>query len=389
MSTKKLDYSKWDHIEISDDEDDTHPNIDTPSLFRWRHQARVERMEKDQKEKEEFQKGITDHQQKLQNIKQKLKEAENTPDQGLNMSKLKMEMEELQRQEDEWKQKEEELKKKEKLTPLNVDTICHEGKSKTIINKPEPRKKEQMSEEEKMERQQKFTKENEKLIKKFGMLRKYDDSQEFLLEHPQLTCEETANYLVIWCINLEMEEKHDLMNHVAHQTIVMQFILELARSLELDPRGCVRAFFSRIKLAEQQYMDAFNDELESFKDRIRKRAQVKMEEAMKQVEEEERQQRLGPGGLDPVEVFESLPQVLQECFESKDIAMLQEAVLKLPKEEAEYHIKRCIDSGLWVPGGADKAADSDEPSDAAEAAAAAGGSEAAAAPEEDPYSKLD
>ena len=42
---------------------------------------------------------------------------------------------------------------------------------------------------------------------------------------------------------------------------------------------------SRIKQAEKQYMDAFNDELESFKDRIRKRAQVKIEEAMQQVEE--------------------------------------------------------------------------------------------------------
>ena len=42
---------------------------------------------------------------------------------------------------------------------------------------------------------------------------------------------------------------------------------------------------ARIKLAEKQYMDAFNDELESFKDRIRKRAQAKIEEAMRQVEE--------------------------------------------------------------------------------------------------------
>jgi len=42
---------------------------------------------------------------------------------------------------------------------------------------------------------------------------------------------------------------------------------------------------ARIKLAEKQYMDAFNDELESFKDRIRKRAQAKIEEAMLQVEE--------------------------------------------------------------------------------------------------------
>lgn len=47
-----------------------------------------------------------------------------------------------------------------------------------------------------------------------------------------------------------------------------------------DVIGC-----ARIKLAEKQYMDAFNDELESFKDRIRKRAQAKIEEAMRQVEE--------------------------------------------------------------------------------------------------------
>ena len=30
-----IDYSKWKAIEVSDDEDDTHPNIDTPSLFRF------------------------------------------------------------------------------------------------------------------------------------------------------------------------------------------------------------------------------------------------------------------------------------------------------------------------------------------------------------------
>lgn len=43
-------------LQISDDEDDTHPNIDTPSLFRWRHQARVERMEEQKREKAELEK---------------------------------------------------------------------------------------------------------------------------------------------------------------------------------------------------------------------------------------------------------------------------------------------------------------------------------------------
>ena len=29
--------------------------------------------------------------------------------------------------------------------------------------------------------------------------------------------------------------------------------------------------------------------------------------------------------------------------------MLQKVLMSMPKEEAENHLKRCIDSGLWVP----------------------------------------
>jgi len=35
------------------------------------------------------------------------------------------------------------------------------------------------------------------------------------------------------------------MEQVAHQTIVMQFVLELAKQTDVDPRSCVRPFFSR------------------------------------------------------------------------------------------------------------------------------------------------
>ena len=79
------------------------------------------------------------------------------------------------------------------------------------------------------------------------------------------------------------------------------------------------------------------------------RAKVRIEEATRALEEEERKERLGPGGLDPVEVMETLPQELQECFETKSVAKLQEVLASLHKEEATYHMKRCIDSGLWVP----------------------------------------
>lgn len=48
------------------------------------------------------------------------------------------------------------------------------------------------------------------------------------------------------------------MEQVAHQTIVMQFILELAKSLKVDPRGCFRQFFEKIKVTtwmfDQKYV---------------------------------------------------------------------------------------------------------------------------------------
>ena len=71
-----IDYSKWKTIEVSDDEDDTHPNIDTPSLFRWRHQARLERMAEQQIAKEEVEAGKKETGSKLQEIEDKLKSAD-------------------------------------------------------------------------------------------------------------------------------------------------------------------------------------------------------------------------------------------------------------------------------------------------------------------------
>lgn len=61
--------------------------------------------------------------------------------------------------------------------------------------------------------------------------------------------------------------------------------------------------------ADKPYQEYFDRELDLLKERVRRCAQARMEGAMKELEEEERQKRLGPGGLDPIEVYESLPKV--------------------------------------------------------------------------------
>ncbi|KAH9580842.1 hsp90 co-chaperone Cdc37, variant 3 [Schistosoma haematobium] len=194
----RLNYSKWDHIEVSDDEDDTHPNIDTPSLFRWRHQARLERDAAWKKEKAEFENNYKSFLTKYNEAQQKLNKAKETGSD--NIQELQKKLDELEVEAKEWSVKVTEIQKKERLRPLNIDTICKDAKSKT----------------------------------------------------------------------------------------------------------------------------------------------------------EEKQKRLGPGGLDPVEVFESLPTNLQECFEKKDVELLKTVLCSMDPQQAEYHMKRCVDSGLWVDNARDQ-----------------------------------
>ena len=75
-------------------------------------------------------------------------------------------------------------------------------------------------------------------------------------------------------------------------------------------------------------------------------------EAQKEAPKEkelDRKTRLEPGGLDPKEVFETLPDALQECFESQDKQRLRECIKAMNQEDARYHMKRCVASGLWKP----------------------------------------
>lgn len=355
-----VDYSKWDHIEVSDDEDETHPNIDTKSLFKWRHEARVQRMDDMDKKKEDLTKRIQDNDSKMKNIKENLKNAKTAKDDS-KIKAAQNSLEQLQIEDEKLKDERTFLEKEEKAQPWNVDTLSKPGFTKTIINTSKP-KREDMTEEEQLEESKKFMEKYKPDIKKYGMMKEYFDSEEFLMKNSHLTCEDTANYLVIWCIDLQVEEKEALMERVAHQTICMQFLLELARSLKIDPRAAIQGFFQKMRKGDEEYMKGFNDELSAFIGRVKERAQARIDKAMKEYEEEERQKRLGPGGLDPVEVMESLPKELQTCFETKDIQMLQDVFGAMPDEEARYHLKRCVDSGLWVPDANKANADGTAPS---------------------------
>ena len=60
---------------------------------------------------------------------------------------------------------------------------------------------------------------------------------------------------------------------------------------------------------------------------------------------------VGPGGLHPKDVFDTLPPELQKCFITQDVELIKTVLMEMKPEDAKYHFNRCIASGLWNPGG--------------------------------------
>nr|XP_060618259.1 hsp90 co-chaperone Cdc37-like 1 [Anolis sagrei ordinatus] len=177
-------------------------------------------------------------------------------------AKEQTEVAELKWREEEWRRKEEVLRKEERQDMWNTDFDSKEVFNKSFINQ---RKRKETEDDV----SKSFMQKHEQKIRHFGMLNRWLDSQRFLSDHPYLVCEETAKYLFLWCFHLEAEQKGALMEQVAHQAVVMQFIIEMAKSCNVDPRGCFRLFFQRANTGEEGYLEAFKNELEAFKSRVR------------------------------------------------------------------------------------------------------------------------
>lgn len=348
-----IDYSKWNNINISDDEDDTHPNVDTPSLFKWRHEARVEKNK---------QKAVEDKQRSAQ-IKQAALSVKTTQ-QKLDAAtseeeKKKWEAQLLQETADHeaYLAKEKAIKEhEEKFPEWDVDNISKEKFDKTRINKDVVAPKAEVDETD-PDSLKEFMDKHEKEAKHFGMLSKLKDTAEYMRQHIVLASPHTASYLLLWAIDLEMEKKHALAGRILHQTLIINYICEVAKTSKIDPRDATPGFFKRILHAEEtnaEYLDGFQTELSALKKRVAERALVKLEEAkdeLRKEEEAERAERIkeSPGGLDPQEIFENLPRELQECFESRNTDKLQEVLKNMDVDEAKKHMRACADSGLWVP----------------------------------------
>lgn len=324
MSKLSFDYAKWDRLEISDDEDTFHPNLDKGL------NVRVNRITRDRKEEE------------------------------IDTEKAELEA----------KGQLDKAAKLETKRPLHVGNVCHVTEERTIIQSSDGSKKDKLKKGEEsfsIDEYGQFKIDNKKIFEDFENA-DWEQSHSMLMEYGHILMEDYANsYFMLTALDEEMKGNKKRSARLCRQGQIISQIHQLAEPMKRPPRDLVPRFFEKFerdasRAAFQEGVDHFQKHLANRA--IEKKKEQEEEEAKEAAQEEELQpvplieamytmtleDRKGPGGLDPVEVFESLPVEMQDCFKSGDIELLKKVASAMPTADFENHFQRCIDAGLWSKG---------------------------------------
>jgi cell division cycle protein 37 len=136
MARRSLDYSKWDNIELSDDESDLHPNIDKDSWFRMKHRTRLEREQKEDMEMAEYDKLSQEDNIRIRILKTRITritkgEALDEDEDLEDLEALQGELDELQGRIVVREKRKNEIKERRMW---NIDNICQTKEEKSMLN---------------------------------------------------------------------------------------------------------------------------------------------------------------------------------------------------------------------------------------------------------------
>jgi cell division cycle protein 37 len=408
-----FNYSKWDKIELSDDESDLHPNIDKDSWFRLKHRTRLEREEKEDQEVANYNKLNAEDNSRLAIIKATIAKsksgAADEDSQYEDFEALEVEQKDLEGRIATRMKRIEEINERRKW---NIDNICKVKDDKSQLNSAtttslkaadfEPtgvtaKSIENNSKKEKPAEIAKpapaasaapaataaptATSTTKKASStstsvssavtpvgpahpesKFEVL-SYND---YVLLHEKLLeeysvihdLEQTKNFLFRHCGVLLHEHSQSYM---------------LLSSLEDEMNGKR----DRMKLVSRQCQILIHindlgvsmrrdprDVILPFFQRIEEKEYLSaflkaVEDFIKKIQnraiekrkEMDAERAEEDEGLDPEiqRVLDSLPTELREAFESQSIEVLQSVLAKMDPAEAKRHMKACVDCGLWVP----------------------------------------
>ena len=365
-----FDHSKWDKLDLSDDDDETcHPNIEKQSWKRIMRQKRAQRVEQEKRDLKKMRDGQADDEARVAALSARLAaidagDAAARAPVAKELAQAKAAVEEAKAA----------IEKFERARKIVFEDVCAETENRTIVNAGNTVYKSKYELAKGMSYDE-YVGAHGKTLDTYASLRSDKATQEYLTEHTELLNEHGEGYLLLKALDHEMNGRHREMEGTARQYQLMNYVIEVAKLPGKDPRGCIKPFFAKVDKGSEKFVKGFDDDLGKFITRLRDRAKTKLAAgeaspfALVEQEREEAEERaknvvhvdddgveyeaagLGPGGLDPNEVLASLPESMQKAFLSQDVPALEAALKAMDPAEANHHMKRCIDSGLWNADG--------------------------------------
>ena len=362
-----FDYSKWDKLELSDDED-LHPGaqfIEANTLRRIKRESQQNKASEIDAKIKEYEKTIKETKKKIKTLEIDIVEGSLAGGEDA----LQRVRDELNNLETTLRDTEEKLEAEKKKRTFSAEELCKVTTSKSLVGKDcVPTEVSVNVQAQKMTYEaycEKYEKELDTLAEggdketKNQNKNPYARIEAYLSKHTHLVCEHALGYLLLKALYEEMDGVVGLEKvlSTAKAGFALKSISDFATANKRTMLDQYKPFFVRLlendekvlreyELAEMEYVEKLIERAE--KKKIEE-ADAKKVEGTTQTVEDIETPPLGPGGLDPVEVFESLPKEMQSAFESGDVEALREYVNALSMKDAKFYMRRMVDSGLWVP----------------------------------------
>lgn len=321
-----VDYSKWNNIDLSDDDSDCHPNIERNTWLRLKKEKKQRDQEEAEAAKAREDAKNADNIKRVAEIEEKLRAGED-PKLREEHKKLTASIEAHRAK----RAKEEELAKK--YPKWDDSTICRDGFSKTIVNAPASKPsstassasassttatsasgKATVTTTETIHTPSSKTvpqtiKEPTRLGKAsfvglsddaivalenkgqhFSQLASYDDMYRFIGEHPDIISTEMNTYLLLHTSDCLKRDKDAKSKKYLKASCVVQYCKELGRD-------GIALFFARMRDPEPKYRNEFERETMAYWTRIKEKVPelkaASQEDMVEQEDGEEEYEVLG------------------------------------------------------------------------------------------------
>jgi len=217
------------------------------------------------------------------------------------------------------------------------------------------------SEDASMENLEDFMKKHRSKLETYAIIPDDKVADKFLQDHKEIVNHSGEGFLITLAVDKSCEGEPASLNVplIAKRCLTVHNILASAKEANIKIDKAVEMFYKRRnhKRISEMYTEEFEKQhselLSLIKKRTKERLKEEEEEANKPLEltpeeAEECKAPVGPGGLDPTEVLNSLPKEMQNAFMKGDTQILHEALAKLPEADARKYMDDCVKAGLWV-----------------------------------------